>query len=249
MGLTQPSTFTFIPGISLRVVSLHDNQPWFIAKDVCEALGLVTGRSVYSLDPSDVSMVKHAQYAGLPTRGMSVITEAGLYDLVLKSRKPEVKDFQRWITKEVLPSIRKDGGYVTQATAQAMIEDPEVMLSKALLFATNRLKVAEDTVVVLTAENLKLEVRGKGLEEDAVPEMTVKQFIRSRKIAATTGQRISLGHKATVLGEVAGRPKVKVASEFVGNDGERRQGVAGFYPIKALERAATAMGLKENSHA
>lgn len=248
MGLTpvRIETFTFIPGLLLRA-TLLDGEPWFVARDVLDALHIKdTSSSVLAgIDSAD----KQRFSLGLRGQAPWLVNESGLYEMIFHSNKQEAVAFQKWLTKEVLPAIRKDGGYVTEATAQAMIEDPEVMLSKALLFATNRLKVAEDTVVVLTAENLKLEVRGKGLEEDAVPEMTVKQFIRSRKIAATTGQRISLGHKATVLGEVAGRPKVKVASEFVGNDGERRQGVAGFYPIKALERAATAMGLKENSHA
>jgi anti-repressor protein len=246
--MTSLQNFTFVPGISLRTTILN-NEPWFMAKDVCDACGMTNASEAVSvLDPRDRNTINFSDgKRGNPIK--LLVSESGFYSLVMRSNKPQAREFQRWVTTEVLPAIRKDGGYVTEATAQAMVDDPEVMLSKALLFATNRLKVAEEQVITLSAQNVKLEIRGKGLEEDAVPEMTVKQFILSRKIAATKGQRIALGHKATVLGEVAGRAKIKVAREFIGNDGEVRQGVAGFYPLTALERAATAMGLKENSYA
>lgn len=93
---------------TLRVLN-REGQPWFIAKDVCDALGLDTTRVRRHLNEAEVNLVHQT---GLPNRGALIVSESGFYKLVLKSRKPEARKFQDWVTGVVLPAIRKDGGYV-----------------------------------------------------------------------------------------------------------------------------------------
>ncbi|WP_277751961.1 phage antirepressor [Bacillus wiedmannii] len=89
---------------------MKDGEPWFVAKDICDTLGLSdTNKALLALD--DDEKCKHEQYSGSGRKPM-LINESGMYSLVLKSRKPQAKAFKKWITTEVLPMIRKTGGYV-----------------------------------------------------------------------------------------------------------------------------------------
>lgn len=88
----------------IRVVE-QDGEPWFVAADVCRALELDdTGRATARLDEDELTRIKIV--SGGQNREMLAVNEPGLYSLVLGSRKPEAKAFKRWITHEVLPSIR-----------------------------------------------------------------------------------------------------------------------------------------------
>jgi len=106
-------------GAQVRTVMVND-EPWFVAKDVCDVLELEdVSKSVSRLDDDEKGT------NSIPTLGgsqeMLVVNEAGLYGLVLGSRKPEAKQFKRWVTHEVLPSIRKTGTYTAQAMSQLEI--------------------------------------------------------------------------------------------------------------------------------
>lgn len=99
-------------GAALRTLTDEAGEPWFVAKDVCDILGTDT-RDLHKILKSDeitnVDSIHIAQNGG---KAPLIISEPGLYRLVMKSRKPEAKEFQRWVTHEVLPSIRKHGGYM-----------------------------------------------------------------------------------------------------------------------------------------
>lgn len=96
---------------SVRVV-MQGDDPWFVAKDVCDCLDLSNNRgAITSLDDDEKGVSITDTLGG--QQEMSIISEAGLYSLILRSRKPEAKAFKRWVTHEVLPSIRKTGGYST----------------------------------------------------------------------------------------------------------------------------------------
>ena len=87
-----------------------DGEPWFVAADVCKALELGdTGKAVGRLDEDELTRIKIV--SGGQNREMFAVNEPGLYSLVLGSRKPEARAFKRWITHEVIPSIRRTGGY------------------------------------------------------------------------------------------------------------------------------------------
>ena len=99
-------------GAPLRTLTDKAGEPWFVAKDVCDILGLENSRKATAeLDSDEKNTVTLSDgIAGNPNK--TIISEPGLYRLVMKSRKPEAKEFQRWVTHEVLPSIRKHGGYM-----------------------------------------------------------------------------------------------------------------------------------------
>jgi prophage antirepressor-like protein len=94
---------------SVRTI-LKNNEPWFVAKDVCDVLELTNPTVAISrLDEDEVTKLNLGGLSG----ESNLVNEAGLYTLILGSRKPEAKQFKRWITHEVLPMIRQTGGYVS----------------------------------------------------------------------------------------------------------------------------------------
>lgn len=93
---------------SVRVV-MQDGEPWFVAKDVCDCLELDLASGARGLDDDEKGL--HTMQTPGGAQEMSIISEAGLYSLILRSRKPEAKAFKRWVTHDILPSIRKTGGY------------------------------------------------------------------------------------------------------------------------------------------
>jgi anti-repressor protein len=96
---------------NVKVVVGEDGEPWFINVDVCEILDLKNPNQAVADVDADEKGVHVMDTLGGKQR-MTVVSEAGLYHLVFKSRKPEAKAFKRWIRHEVLPSIRKHGGYI-----------------------------------------------------------------------------------------------------------------------------------------
>ena len=105
---------------------LIDGDPWFVAADVCKALELEkTNRALSRLDDDE----KGAHSVSTPggRQRMSIISDSGLYSLILGSRKPEARAFKRWITHEVIPSIRKHGAYMTDSLLDALEAHPEAV--------------------------------------------------------------------------------------------------------------------------
>jgi len=110
-------TFNF-DGAKIRIVE-KDGQPWFVAKDVCEIIGLSqVSRAMDRLDDDERGLVKvtHPQNPE-KTLEVNAVNESGLYQLIIASNKPEARTFRKWITSEVLPTIRKTGGYVADDDA------------------------------------------------------------------------------------------------------------------------------------
>lgn len=103
---------------------MRNNEPFFVASDVCKALGINNSRdAVARLDEDERGVASIDTLGG--EQVMSVISESGLYSLVLGSRKPEAKSFKRWITHDVIPSIRRHGAYMTPATIDNIINNPD----------------------------------------------------------------------------------------------------------------------------
>lgn len=119
---------------SLRVTD-RDGDLWFVAKDVCDALGIATNHlreEGRGLDYDEVSTLPNWEGKGAAPL---IVSEAGLYSLVMRSRKPEAKEFRRWVTHEVIPSIRRTGGYMVARKE----ETPEQTMARALLIAKEAL--------------------------------------------------------------------------------------------------------------
>lgn len=136
----------------------QDGEPWFVASDVCQALGITKYRSaVGRLDEDEREPVEVDTLGG--KQKVSAINEAGLYALVLSSRKPEAKTFKRRITHEVIPTIRRTGGYVNNDDlfvetyfADANEEQKEMFRSTLKRIRTLNQKIEEDKPKVLLAD-------------------------------------------------------------------------------------------------
>ena len=114
-----------------------DGNPWFVAADVCKALDLnqVTN-AIRKLDDDEKATTLISIKGGngaIADKEINIVSESGLYSLVLGSRKPEAKAFKRWVTHEVIPSIRKHGMYATDEVIDKMIGDPDFAIK---LFTT-----------------------------------------------------------------------------------------------------------------
>ena len=116
---------------SIRALALNE-EPWFVAKDICNALGLGnTTEALRSLDEDEKGNISNSEVAQNGGRSPLIVSEPGFYKLVMRSRKPEAKAFQRWVTHEVLPAIRRDGAYV----ASDGTEDDATLMARALIAA------------------------------------------------------------------------------------------------------------------
>lgn len=118
-------------GYKVRTIQ-KDGEPWWVLKDVCEVLGLSSPHKVFErLDDDEKGRNQ------IPTLGgeqeMTVVNESGLYNVILRSDKPEAKPFRKWVTSEVLPSIRKNGGYIANQENLT----PEQIVANALIVAQN----------------------------------------------------------------------------------------------------------------
>lgn len=107
---------------------IMEGEPWFVAADVCRALGLTNPTmSMQQLDADEKAKLN----LGLSGGNTNCVNEYGLYNLVLASRKPEAKAFKRWITHEVIPAIRKHGGYLTPNKAEELLNNPDLIIKLA----------------------------------------------------------------------------------------------------------------------
>lgn len=108
------SLFNF-KGHDVRVVVI-DDEPWWVAADACRALGLDLAKGTHNhllkVSPEEKRPVPPNLLRGKGTSNITIVSESGLYKLVMRSDKPEARAFQNWVTREVLPAIRKDGSYV-----------------------------------------------------------------------------------------------------------------------------------------
>ena len=103
-----------------------DGEPWFVAADVCRALEIGNpSMAVERLDDDEKGISTIDTLGG--KQRMTIINEPGLYSLVLSSRKPEAKAFRRWISHEVIPTIRKYGGYMTKSLLEQVLENPNLI--------------------------------------------------------------------------------------------------------------------------
>lgn len=123
---------------SVRCMS-RDGTPWFVAKDVSDALGFTRATdAIKYLDEDERGVMNHHTPGGI--QPMSIISEAGLYSLILRSRKPEARAFKKWVTSEVIPAIRKHGGYLTPSKVEEALLNPDTIIQLATQLKEERAK-------------------------------------------------------------------------------------------------------------
>lgn len=108
----------------IRTVEI-DGQVWFVGKDIADILGYQNGSRDINRHVEEEDRQNYQNGTFESNRGLTIINESGLYSLVLSSKLESAKQFKRWITNEVLPSIRKHGAYMTEVTIDRMIASPE----------------------------------------------------------------------------------------------------------------------------
>ena len=114
----------------VRAVSIN-NDPWFVGKDVAQVLGYSDTNKAIAMHVDEEDKLNDKTALSLGQRGGWLINESGLYSLILSSKLPGAKQFKHWVTSEVLPSLRKHGGYIA---GQEELSDTE-LIAKALLVA------------------------------------------------------------------------------------------------------------------
>lgn len=130
-------------GESLRALTNMAGEPWFVLKDCMSILDLGNPtETVKMFDDDEFSTTEVIDSIGRRQQAY-IISEPGLYRLVMRSRKPEAKEFQRWVTHEVLPSIRKHGAYMTQQTLDKALTSPDFLIQLATKLKEEQEKVKE----------------------------------------------------------------------------------------------------------
>ena len=157
-------------GAKVRAVVI-DGEPALVGKDVCEALGIKNSRDALNrLDKDGVGIADVTDSLGR-SQQTTVLKEPSLYELAFQSRVPQAKEFRNWVTHEVLPSIRKHGGYLTPEKIEEVLLNPDTIISLA-----NQLKDEQARRVKLEAKNKEL--APKALFADAVAASSGSMLIR-----------------------------------------------------------------------
>lgn len=129
-------------GKEVRTIQ-KDGEPWWVLKDVCEVLDISQAvRVAERLDEDEVSQTHITDSLGRQ-QSTYIINESGLYNVILRSDKPEAKPFRKWVTSEVLPSIRKHGAYMTPQKIEEALLNPDTIIKLATNLKAEREKRME----------------------------------------------------------------------------------------------------------
>lgn len=159
----------------VRTVEMN-GEPWFVLKDVCGVLGLSNHKvTAQRLDRDEVSQTYLTDSIGRKQE-TTVINESGLYSVILRSDKPKAKPFRKWVTSEVLPSIRKNGGYIA---GQEQLS-PEELMAKALLVANKTLAERDARISELTVQNTIMSPKAEYFDE-MISRNTLTNFRETAK--------------------------------------------------------------------
>lgn len=174
----------------VRTVELN-GEPWFVLKDVCGILSIGNVSDVYTRLDADEKGVGQIDTLG-GRQNMNIINESGLYNVILRSDKPEAKPFRKWVTAEVLPTIRKHGAYMTPETLQAAILNPDIMIQLC-----QQLKAERDKNAALTAANSQLTVDKQIMQPKAeyFDELVDRNLLTSFR---ETAKQLGIGEKAFI---------------------------------------------------
>ena len=218
--MSNLSVFNFNKN-EVRTIVNDDGEIWFVASDLATVLGYRNAPDmVRNLDNDEVSTTQIVRSSSGGNPNITIINESGLYSATLKSRKPEAKQFKKWVTSDVLPSIRKNGGYI----AGQENDDPELILAKALQVANN---------VILRKTQ---ELQQAQIERDFAIE--TKAHISDKKTATAMATASVKSKEAEKLKEQLGESKNYASVKAVESK------VGGKYNWRELKKWCVANGKK-----
>ena len=169
-----------------------DGEPWFVLRDVCQVLGISHVKDTADrLDLDEVGQTEVIDSLGRK-QNATIINESGLYNVILRSDKPEAKPFRKWVTSEVLPSIRKHGAYMTPETLEAALLSPDTIIKIA-----TALKEEQDKRKALEVANSSLTVDNQIMRPKAefFDELVDRNLLTSFR---ETAKELGVGPKAFV---------------------------------------------------
>lgn len=212
---------------SVRVI-VRNGEPWFVAKDVCTCLAVDTSNLSKLLDEDEKGSYSIRTPGGL--QDMSVVNEPGLYSLILRSRKPDAKKFKRWVTHEVLPSIRKTGSYSMQPTlpdftnpataARAWADEFDAKV-KALAEVECQKAIIDDQAQTIEAQEIALGDNTNWKAVLGIPWLNTYFINKSVKVTSHIGKVL------TAMSRAMGIEKRKAEDD--------RWGLVGVYHIDVIE--------------
>lgn len=169
----------------VRAVEVN-GEPYFVGKDAAEILGYSNTRDALAKHVDEEDKAEVAIHDGSQNRNMVVINESGLYSLILSSKLPNAKQFKRWVTGEILPSIRRHGAYMTDDVLHKAITEPDFLIQLATELKEEKLKrkQLESTVAVQTQQISEL--KPKASYYDVV--LNAKDLLSTSKIAKDYGK-------------------------------------------------------------
>ena len=155
-------------GASLRTLTDEAGEPWFVLKDCMSILDLGNPtETVKMFDEDEFSTAEVIDSIGRRQQAY-IISEPGLYRLVMRSRKPEAKEFQRWVTHEVLPSIRRTGGYIPTTDA----DDDMTILAKAVMIGQRTMEAQKRKIAEQQTRIVELEPKARFADAVAASDGT-----------------------------------------------------------------------------
>lgn len=151
-------------GAALRTLTDENGEPWFVAKDVCDILEISNpSDALKRLDDDERSRFNLGRQGET-----NIVNEAGLYVLVLGSRKPEAHEFKRWVTHEVLPQIRKTGGYIPTTD----VDDDMTILAKAVMIGQRTMEAQKQRIAEQQTRIVELEPKARFADAVAASDGT-----------------------------------------------------------------------------
>lgn len=155
-------------GASLRTLTDEEGKPWFVLKDCMSILDLANPtETVKMFDDDEFSTTEVIDSIGRRQQAY-IISEPGLYRLVMRSRKPEAKEFQRWVTHEVLPQIRKTGGYIPTSET----DDDMTILAKAVMIGQRTMEAQKRKIAEQQTRIVELEPKARFADAVAASDGT-----------------------------------------------------------------------------
>jgi len=205
--MNELQIFNYQDNREVRVIE-QDGEPWFVAKDVCEILGIINHKDAIKVLDEDEKLGVEISDPHGRKQITNVMSESGLYTLIMRSNKPEAKQFRRWVTHEVLPDIRKHGMYLNEKAREAALVDPEAFntVVKAYALEKEKVKCLQDEI----NKNAGYLVLGKLIAPLAgyVPVADGAQIIRQKwgdKIDIGRNKLFKYGRERNLLSKQKGR--------------------------------------------
>ena len=136
---------------------VRDGEPWFVGKDVAIVLGYGNTKDALlsHIDEEDRAILQRSENATfeIPNRGLTIINESGLYSLIVSSKLPTAKEFKRWVTSEVLPTIRKHGAYMDMDVIEKTLTNPDFIIQLATTLKEEKQRRMESEAKIAADEH------------------------------------------------------------------------------------------------